>query len=82
LQALAAVIVPVPSASYESLKEKALARIGLRDPDDWTVLACALLADCPIWTEDIDFFGTGVATWTTALVELYFTETDLGAESR
>ncbi len=82
LQALAAVIVPVPSASYESLKEKALARIGPRDPDDWAVLACALLADCPIWTEDMDFFGAGVATWTTALVELYFTEPDLRLEGR
>ena len=42
------------------------------------MLACALLLNCPIWTEDRDFFGTGVATWTTALVELYFTEPDPG----
>ena len=27
--------------------------------------------DCPIWTEDQDFFGTGVPTWTTDRVELY-----------
>jgi predicted nucleic acid-binding protein len=54
----------------------ALARIGGRDPDDWPVLACALLTGSPIWTEDRDFFGAGVATWTTALVELYFTEPD------
>jgi hypothetical protein len=53
---------------------QALARIGQRDAHDWPVLACALLLSCPIWTEDHDFFGTGVATWTTALVELYFTE--------
>ncbi len=26
---------------------------------------------CPIWTEDTDFFGCGVATWTTDRVELY-----------
>jgi hypothetical protein len=25
----------------------------------------------PIWTEDTDFFGCGVATWTTDRVELY-----------
>jgi predicted nucleic acid-binding protein len=56
----------------------ALARIGRRDPRDWPVLACALLLDCPVWTEDRDFFGTGVATWTTALVDLYFTDPDPG----
>ena len=44
------------------------------------VLACALLLSCPVWTEDKDFFGTGVATWTTALVELYLTEPDPASE--
>jgi hypothetical protein len=24
-----------------------------------------------VWTEDADFFGTGIATWTTDRVELY-----------
>lgn len=61
-------------AEYESMKPAALARTGPRDPDDWPILACALALNCPIWTEDRDFFGTGVATWTTALVELYFTD--------
>ena len=58
----------------EARKPAALTRIGPRDPDDWPILACALALNCPIWTEDKDFFGTGVATWTTALVELYLTE--------
>jgi predicted nucleic acid-binding protein len=44
---------------------------SLRDPDDWPIVAVALLLDFPIWTEDQDFFGTGVATWTTDRVELY-----------
>ena len=65
LEALARVIVPVPAESYLPFKDRALARIGPRDPDDWPVLACALAADCSIWTEDTDFFGAGVATWTT-----------------
>ncbi|WP_455227346.1 PIN domain-containing protein [Lautropia mirabilis] len=30
-----------------------------------------VLDACPIWTEDQDFFGTGVPTWTTDRVELY-----------
>jgi predicted nucleic acid-binding protein len=37
-----------------------------RDEQDWPILAAALALDCPIWTEDTDFFGVGVATWTTA----------------
>ncbi|HZC23037.1 MAG TPA: PIN domain-containing protein [Candidatus Binatia bacterium] len=28
----------------------------------------------PIWTEDADFFGAGVATWTTDRVELLLRE--------
>ncbi len=43
----------------------------LRDADDWPVLACAMAMGCPVWTEDADFFGTGVATWTSDRVELY-----------
>jgi predicted nucleic acid-binding protein len=74
------VIVPVPAESYLPFKDRALARIGPRDPDDWPVLACALAADCSIWTEDTDFFGAGVATWTTASVELFFTESDQGQQ--
>jgi len=47
------------------------------DPDDWPALASALLLRCPIWTEDTDFFGCGVATWTTQTVELYLAESIL-----
>lgn len=49
----------------------ARARIGHRDERDWPGLAAALLMNCPIWTEDNDFFGTGVPTWTTTTVEIY-----------
>lgn len=76
LAALHTAVQTIDVAEYEAMKDAALARIGPRDPDDWPVLACALLLNCPIWTEDRDFFGTGVATWTTALVQLYFTEPD------
>lgn len=73
------VVAAVLFSSYEPMRVPALARIGPRDPHDWPVLACALLLNCPIWTEDRDFFGTGVATWTTALVQLYFTKPDPGS---
>jgi len=44
---------------------EALSRERLRDrhPEDWPILAAALALGCPIWTEDTDFFGCGVATW-------------------
>lgn len=53
---------------YESAARK---RMRKRDVDDWHIVACALLLNCPIWTEDADFFGSGVAVWTTDRVELY-----------
>ena len=53
---------------------KAKAPIKARDINDWPAVATALLLDCPIWTEDHDFFGSGIATWTTTTVELYLAE--------
>lgn len=78
LAALQAAVQMVDRTEYEVMKPAAMARLMARDPDDWPILACALLLNCPIWTEDRDFFGTGVATWTTALVELYFDGPDAG----
>jgi len=57
----------VDTPLLEGAKDEALKRI--RDPADWPALALALQLECAIWTEDQDFFGTGVATWTTATVE-------------
>ena len=56
---------------YEQFEDRAQARISSRDPDDWPIVATALLLDAPIWTEDQDFFGTGIATWTSNKIELY-----------
>lgn len=55
----------------ETMAVEARERIARRDERDWPALAAALLLQCPIWTEDQDFFGTGVPTWTTATVHLY-----------
>jgi predicted nucleic acid-binding protein len=59
----------VDTPLIEGAKDEALMRI--RDPADWPALALALQLECAIWTEDQDFFDTGVATWTTATVERY-----------
>lgn len=56
---------------YVGARADALARIESRDARDWPVLAAALVLGCPIWTEDQDFFGTGVPTWTSDRVALY-----------
>ena len=47
---------------YGDYERLARERIEIRDPDDWPVVAVALLLDLPIWTEDQDLFGTGLAT--------------------
>jgi predicted nucleic acid-binding protein len=61
----------VDRSLYEKFEERARARISSRDASDWPVVATALLLDAPIWTEDKDFFGSGIATWTSNKVELY-----------
>jgi predicted nucleic acid-binding protein len=42
-----------------------------RDIKDWTIVALALSLNCPIWTEDQDFFGIGIAVWNTRNIEIY-----------
>jgi predicted nucleic acid-binding protein len=73
LDALESLVWPLELGVYEGFKTQALQRIAMRDADDWPVLACAMTIGCPVWTEDADFFGTGVATWTSDREELYLT---------
>ena len=71
LERLTRLVTPVPRAAYAGVEAEARSRLKGRDEADWPVMALALTLDCPIWTEDADFFGGGVATWTTDRVELY-----------
>ena len=71
LNALETIVRPLEFGVYASFKTQALERIATRDADDWPVLACAMAIGCPVWTEDADFFGTGVATWTSDRVTHY-----------
>jgi len=64
LEAVAANVAVIDEAVYSALEGEARAR-SLRDPDDWPVVACALVLSAGIWTNDNDFLGTGVPTWTT-----------------
>jgi predicted nucleic acid-binding protein len=71
LSQMAGIVEPVDVTLYEVHEKLARARISSRDSGDWPIVATSLLFDCPVWTEDQDFFGSGVATWTTDKVELY-----------
>lgn len=72
LDRLEGVVQPIDLEFYAGMQQQALRRIAQRDADDWPVLACAMTLGCPVWTEDADFFGTGVATWTSDRIALYF----------
>jgi predicted nucleic acid-binding protein len=72
LDFLEGIVQPIDAELYAGMQQQALQRIAARDADDWPVLACAMTLGCPVWTEDADFFGTGVATWTSDRVALYF----------
>jgi predicted nucleic acid-binding protein len=65
-------LVPtVDKSLYRDFEQLARERMAARDIDDWPIVAVALMLKIPVWTEDRDFFGSGVATWTTDRVELY-----------
>lgn len=68
---LPALITPAPHGSYANFEGRARRRLAGRDEADWPFVALALRLACPIWTEDQDFFGIGVPTWTADRVEIY-----------
>jgi len=72
LDQISRMVEPVDRSLYEDYQEIARGRVLPRDPDDWPVAVVALLLGLPIWTEDQDFFGSGIPTWTTGLS--YFCE--------
>jgi len=74
LRCLRSLVVLIGSEVYGELETEARERLGARDPEDWPILASALALGCPIWTEDADFFGCGVATWTSDRVLMFLRE--------
>jgi predicted nucleic acid-binding protein len=57
----------VLESGYDNFRTTAKERI--RDPNDWPTLALAMTLECGIWTQDYDFFGTGIATWSTENID-------------
>ena len=57
-------LIVLPESDDGALLASALRRIP-RDPNDAHLIALALLLEADIWTNDTDFLGRGIATWTT-----------------
>lgn len=74
LQIIERLVQPVESEWLDAFESQARLRLKQRDEQDWPILAAALALNCPIWTEDADFFGVGVATWTTSNVQHYLAD--------
>jgi predicted nucleic acid-binding protein len=72
LNSLSNIVRVVGIEAYSAYRQQAQRRLIGRDEQDWPILAAAMFLDCPIWTEDTDFFGAGVATWTSDRIELFF----------
>ena len=70
LDTLLSLVRVVEHGFYADFEQHAKRRIGSRDTDDWPVVALALTLGADIWTEDTDFFGSGLAIWTTETVEI------------
>jgi predicted nucleic acid-binding protein len=74
LRSLGRLVERIGSEVYGEFEVEARERLARRDPEDWPKLASALALRCPIWTEDTDFFGCGVATWTSDRVRMFLRE--------
>ena len=77
LAAIDANLVVLDEAVYAALEDEARAR-SLRDPNDWPVVASALALAAGVWTNNNDFLGTGVPTWTTETVQAWLDRQDDG----
>ncbi|WP_419551793.1 PIN domain-containing protein [Candidatus Poriferisodalis sp.] len=80
LEAVMGNVEVVSEPIYMAREDEARAR-SVRDPDDWPVVACALSLGAGVWTNDNDFLGTGVPTWTTATLDLWLRRTDSDDET-
>lgn len=68
---LRSLIEPIEVDLYAIFEKEARIRLMGKDEEDWPVLAAAFALACPIWTEDKDFFGVGIPTWTTKHIEIF-----------
>lgn len=67
IAALSACLDVIPTEAYAPFQDVALGRVP-QDPNDWSSVALALAIGAGIWTEDRDFFGSGLTTWRTPVL--------------
>jgi predicted nucleic acid-binding protein len=58
---------------------RTLSQAMIRDPDDWPVLSAAIGLDATVWSEDQDFFGTGVASLVCHNINAWLSSPEFGA---
>jgi len=75
LEAVDANVAVLDEAIYSALEDEARSRCR-RDPRDWPAVASALALSAGVWTNDNDFLGTGVATWTTETLQAWLDRHD------
>lgn len=76
IRKLEKVVLPLDEEIYSHKEREAKERIGERDIHDWPIVASALALNCPVWTEDRDFFGTGLSIWSSRNIEIYLSGND------
>lgn len=72
LETAEAALTVASDAWLEPFRQEALARVPA-DPDDWPTAALALALGVGVWTDDRDFFGSGLATWQTPVLQYALT---------
>lgn len=55
----------IATEEYDYLEPVAAERLREGGQSDWPVLAAAMAVESDIWSDDVDFFGTGVPVWAT-----------------
>ena len=71
IEKLEKVVLPLDKEIYSHKEREAKERISERDINDWPIVALALMLNCPVWTEDRDFFGTGLSIWNSKNIGIY-----------
>jgi predicted nucleic acid-binding protein len=66
-------VIVIPTEIISPFEPEARRRLLDRDQDDWHLLALCLGLETPLWTEDNDFFGVGITTWKSALIDIFLT---------
>ena len=68
---LLALIEPVTIERFAAAEAAAKERLPAAADRDWPVLGAAMTLDANIWSNDRDFFGCGVAVWSTRNVHAF-----------